>query len=244
MPTANAILYGDVPCQTVVPGLRAEDTRRAIGGLIRFLRCVPEERQRPWTLDLPRDPEYLEPDDGIIRKNGADKKIYLHFRPDMRQRLTEQGLALTNKETEWLYACGRVWEACARAVDKIARRMDEEMPGHLFAERVDAYRSQHCLRVLAYRPCAGSLAHPHYDRSATTFQLAQFPDGFYTLDGGNYRLHGSCTPPETLVFTGQQLERVTKGAIPSTLHGAMDQTSGTMPRYAVVFFGKMYPFDA
>lgn len=240
MNTAKSLISGKALCTMTVSGLQAKDINAAHEGLFRFDREVPPELQRRWHLNVPRDPEYKEPDDGVIRKDGTDKKLYLHYRPGLLDHLDEAGVSTLIWQLDWLEACDRIWRACASAMMQLADAMDELKPGYGFADRVNARGDdQHCLRILKYFPRAGSLAQTHFDRCAITQRIAESHPGFYVQDGWNKLFWSGPKTPRVDCFAGDQLERASKGGIRRVWHGAEDQTDGTSERWAIVFFGKM-----
>ncbi|MDO8408414.1 MAG: 2OG-Fe(II) oxygenase family protein [bacterium] len=235
---------GNLPFTRVVHGLRRADIATVQRGLSRFDSEEPPTIQRTWEVHVPRDPAYDEPDDGVIRKvgrDGQDRKLFLHYRHNLSGLLTSKGIRLKLWQCTWLAACSRIWTACATATDELAREMDEARPDFRFAERVAEYRDQHVLRVVRYDPRPNGLANEHSDRSAVTFRIVESHAGFYAKDGWGRIYLPTPATPEVDCFAGDQLEHITKGGIRRVWHGADDTTGGTATRFAVVFFGKMYP---
>lgn len=242
--TVKEPFSGDVPFTRTVPGLRPKDIAMVQQGLARFESETPPTIKNLWEIHVHRDPDYDEPDDGVIRKigkDGQDRKLFLHYRPNLSGLLTSNGTRLKLWQCAWLAACSRIWAACATAMDELAREMDDARPGFRFAERVTEYRSQHVLRVVKYDPRPTSLADTHTDRSAITFGMAESHPGFYVMNDWNLRFCSAPVTPEVNCFAGDQLERITRGGIRRIWHGADDSSGGAEARFAVVFFGKMYP---
>lgn len=239
---AHAILEHDTPTNLTVPGLDWRDLELIREGIFRFDEEVPREKQSCWMINVPRDPDYQEPDDGVIRKNTYDKKLYLHLRASTRFLLRERGVELSDWQVEWFEAGLRVREACIAAFGKVASHMDEISPGRSFYRRFTAAREEHCLRVLKYEAHYGTIATPHTDRSSLVGHLDESAPGLYGLHSGE---KGHKTPYPTpkgrdiLIFTGDQLEKITQGTVPALLHG-VDNFAPDAERYALVFFGKMY----
>lgn len=238
---AQAILARETPAPILIPGLRLKDIRLAKDGLIRFDAEVPLEEQAAWALTLPRDPEFDEQDDGVTRKDGTDKKIFLHYRPDLEEQLFAQsGITLLDWQKEWLAACNRIRNVCVKHLIQLARQMDILRPGYEFEKRVMDYVDQCLVRVLKYVPREGIIAKPHTDRSAITFHLAESASGLCSISGFETYPHATPKTPSALCFTGQQLERITEGAVPSVWHKVENNTPDR-ERWAIVFFGKMRP---
>ncbi len=245
MGAANSLLYGDVPCRLLVPGLRAEDITAAHTGLFRFDMETPTSEQHRWSIQVPRDPEFPDDiDDGVNRKTGhggLDQKIFLHYRPDLWELLAERHIELELWQSEWLAACGRIWQACTAALEELVREMDRTLGRFGLVDRLGNAPDNHCLRVLKYAPRTGSLASGHYDRCGITFRIAESHSGFYTRHGWEQQVQPAPQTPEVSCFTGEQLERITEGAVPRLWHGAVDTTEGVAERWAIVFFGKFRP---
>lgn len=245
MSAARSILYGDVPCNLLVPGLRIEDIATAHVGLARFHQETPHTEQKRWEIRVPRDSEFLyDFDDGVMRKGsvaGSDHKLYLHYRPDLRTLLAERRINLQEWHIGWFEACERIWQACSTALDELAREMDHVRPGFNFYGRLGNTPDRHCLRVLRYQPRIGCLAQSHYDRCGVTLRLHESHPGFYTQHGWSKRPQPAPEAPWVSCFSGEQLERATHGAVPRVWHGVDDTSSGTEPRQAMVFFGKLRP---
>ena len=239
--TGRIPFYGDHPFLIPMSALCTIDVAAACDGLLRFDAEVPHELRPAWTFNVPRDPEYDEPDDGIIEKHGVNRKVYLHYRADLQQLLDKRGIVLTNWQREWLESCGHLYSVCMNSMRRLAVILDALWPGFDFAKRESRYRSQHVLRVLKYDPSQSQLAKAHSDRSAITFRIAESHPGFYAMEGWNRRFYDAPTTPEVDCFAGDQLERITRGGIRRVWHGADDSTGGAEARFAVVFFGKMYP---
>lgn len=240
---ARSLLHGDVPSRLPVPGLRAEDIAVAHMGLERFERELSPDEQEQWRLSLPRDARYAEPDDGVISRTreDGDRKIFLHFRPDLAESLLVRGVGFRAWQAEWLLACERIWCACDAAMTALARDMDDMRADLELSPRLRNPPDDHCLRVLRYRPKTGSLAHPHTDRCAVTFRIAESHPGFYIGKDSERRFYEAPPTPEVDCFTGDQFAAITGGAVPATWHGADDMTGGSAERWAVVFFGKIAP---
>ncbi|MEA2701769.1 MAG: 2OG-Fe(II) oxygenase superfamily [Candidatus Parcubacteria bacterium] len=240
---ATAILSRETPkpIGIRIQGLRPGDVKVAKNGLIRFNSEVSPEQQIAWALNVPRDPEFDEEDDGIILKDENDRKNYLHYRPDLEKLLLAlRGITPTRWQREWFAACNRIRTACVTHLIGLARQMDVVRPGYGFEERVTDYSDQHVVRVLNYVPREGIIAKPHTDRCAITFHLAESAPGLCAYNVYERRPYATPKTPCALCFSGQQLERVTRGAVPAVYHEVENNTPGRM-RWALVFFGKMRP---
>jgi len=239
--TALQILAGDMPLPITINGLKRRDINAAKNGLIRFLKEVPLEELARWTLNVPRDPEFDEDDDGVMLKSETDRKVYLHYRPDLKTLLQEhRSIEITDWQCKWFKSCNRIRTACMNYLYEFARQMDIQQPGYDFEARARENATQHVVRVLNYVPREGIIAKPHTDRCAITFHLAESASGLCAYRG--FERVPCATPPTpgALCFTGQQLERITHGAIPAVYHEVEDNTPDK-PRWAIVFFGKMRP---
>lgn len=237
--TAIAILRRTAPARFRINGLSRQDILGAKDGLFCFDAETPCEQQARWELNIPRDPEYDEADDGVIRKTGVDQKIYLHWRPDLEQLLAERGIELTPHEKEWFPYCERIHTACRTSLLELARKMDTFSSGYRFTERVEKAWDQHVLRILKYEPRRGVLARCHTDRCAVTFHIAESSGGLVVRQGDDMASCNTPHSPEVLCFTGTQLESITEGLVPRLHHKVVDTTGGEQPRWAMVFFGKM-----
>jgi isopenicillin N synthase-like dioxygenase len=209
--------------------------------MVRFDKEVPREEQMKWKLHVPRDPEYDEPDDGIIRKDATDIKGYIHWRLDTEMLFSMHGIALTAWQRDWLRVFPRVYARCVESQYAIAQAMDTLRPGYGFAARyMDATRhNQHCIRILKYERREGTVAHRHTDRDALTDHLAESADGLHACRGDTRTLCPTPAAPGSTLFTGRQLAAITDGALPALEHEVDDTTGGSKERWAVVFFGKM-----
>lgn len=239
--TAIALLSGGAPISLHIDGLLREDVARATEGLFRFDAETPRETQKLWEVHVPRDPDYDEPDDGVIRKDGIDQKIYLHWRPDLEVLLHERGITLTGEQEEWFAHCARIHAACCRSLLEVTLRMDHMRPGYHFAERIRGAMDQHCLRILKYyrREKPGPLARTHTDRNGITFGIDASADGFCAQLGWDTVPCPAPALPQVICFSGSQLEKITEGAVRALHHKVVDIHNGTRERSAMVFFGKM-----
>jgi isopenicillin N synthase-like dioxygenase len=251
---AQAILARDTPATIDVPGLDKRDADSIFAGLARWDDETPRDKQHDWMLFCNRDPDYLEADDGVIRKNATDQKIFLHWRPSTENLLLSMsGIALEPWQKDWFAACERMHAACVARLLSIAEAMDAEWQGCRFADRVRAGARQHVLRALKYEPKvekqavaakrADEFARTHTDRCGITFHIAESCDGLYAMRGREKRRFSTAETPNVLCFSGLQLEKITLGAVPALYHGVDDRTDGSERRFALVFFGKL-PKDA
>lgn len=240
--TVREILAGNSPATMEVPDLSLGDIEAAWEGLKRFDIETPRYVQKRWGVMVPRDPKYREQDDGAIRKKPpSDWKLFFHYRPDLEGVLLEErSITLAEWERTWFMRMERIWQVCTAAHVSYATELDLLQPGFNFARRAELSKHLNCLRLLRYVPHKGDLAKPHTDRSATTFHVAENLPGFRTRHGFNVELQQSPTAPDVLVFTGDQLEEITRGGVPRRWHEVVDATDGTEERFAMVFFGKMF----
>ncbi|HVW82800.1 MAG TPA: 2OG-Fe(II) oxygenase family protein [Candidatus Paceibacterota bacterium] len=236
---AIALLARETPILLRVDGLERVDVLGAKDGLFRFDAETPRELQQRWEFHIPRDPEYDEPDDGIIRKAKTDWKVFLHYRRDLRAHLHARNVTLLPWQEEWFASCERIHIACTNSLVELAGKMDLMRPGYRFAERVHAAMDQHVLRILKYEPREGDLARCHTDRCAVTFHIAESADGLHSRQGWDWMPVKTPLSPGVLCFSGKQLESVTEGAVPALYHEVVDTTGGSRARWAMVFFGKM-----
>lgn len=238
---AMAILSRETPTPIIIPGLRPKDIQIAKNGLIRFDNEVALSDQAAWTLNVPRDPEFKEEDDGVIRKADDDQKIFLHYRSDLEELLlTHRGIMITDWQRKWFAACNRILTASMAYQLELVRQMDILRPGYDFERRFLDYMEQCLVRVLKYVPREGIIAKDHTDRCAITFHLAESASGLCCHSGFECRPYATPRTPGALCFTGQQLERATHGAIPAVYHKVENNTPDRV-RWAVVFFGNMRP---
>jgi hypothetical protein len=230
-----------------VPDLSASLIKHVVEGFDDFLNSrLPKERLR-WSLDIDRDPEPREQDDGYVRKDGergADRKGFFHYRSDFEsQLLRATGIRPTNIERIWLQACQDLLTTCSCALLRLAREMDREQPGFDFAERTTGLAHLHVIRIVRYDAGYQSLARMHQDRCAITFHLAESEPGLEVREGFGKKLCVSPKAPQVLTFPGGMLEHITEGAIPALWHGAREQSGSSKSRWVVVFFGKMKKYE-
>lgn len=240
---AEAMFDERTPHPVPVAGLCAEDIEIAHVGLFAFDKRYSRENQQRWLLTIPRDPDYLEPDDGVIRKCATDRKVYLHYRPDLEAHLAKQDVLLTGNERRWFSACNSIRDACVSSLVLLARAMDEVSPGFQFEERVCDAESElhHVLRVLKYDAQDGQIAVDHTDRCAITLRLSESMSGFCAYIGPNKEKMVIDFPARGFAhcFPGDQLARLTGDRPPALKHGVVN-SDPAHSRWAVVFFGKMY----
>lgn len=241
--TAKEILAGNSPATMEVPDLSSTNIDAAFVGLRQFDQEVDRPTQKHWEIYTPRDPQYLESDDGAIRKEPpSDWKLFFHYRPDLARLLSGlQRVSLNKWQQEWFAHMDAIWYACTQAHRAYARELDALQPGFRFEKRAELWQHLNCLRLLRYVPHKGShLAKPHTDRSATTFHVAESRSGFETRHGFATKAHESPTASDVLVFTGDQMEVITRGGIQRRWHQVVDTSKGEEERFAMVFFCKMY----
>lgn len=234
---AKAMKHNQCPVLMEVPGLKAADIVAVREGLWRFDRELPRSAQRAWELHLPRDPEYDEPDDGAIRKQDKDWKLFFHYRSDLKDQLSKRGMELSPWQHEWFEDMQRLLSVCSEALIAYAERIDAICPGHDFTKRAKRARHLNLLRTLKYVPRKGVLAKQHTDRDAITFHMAESAPGLRVMSGKELP---SPVAPQVLVFPGDQIERITRGALRACSHSVIDMTGGAEERFAMVFFGKMH----
>jgi len=237
--TAIALLERDTPTTVRINGLRQEDVEAAWQGLFRFDAEASDRDRERWEVYVERDPDFKEPDDGVVGKKKTDRKKYLHWRPDLDDLLKRRGVTLERWQHEWFAHCERIHSACYETLRKLAQQMDEARPGFSFEKRVMDWSHMHCLRVLKYDPRPGVVARTHTDRCAVTLHLAESAKGLYAWRGWEAILCPTPTLPEAWCFTGQKVEKITRGAVPAVYHEVRDGTGGLDPRWAVVYFGQM-----
>jgi len=242
---AREVLAGNGPVTMEVPGFSSYNAAGAREGLWRFALELSLEEKRRWEIEVPRDPKFPEPDDGAVFKKRSDKKLddkwYLHFRPELARLLREmRGIRLTPWQEEWFGHLNQLWHAAERAHLEYATAVDQLQPEVQFVERIGRIGTdQHVLRLLRYEPHSGTIAEWHADRNATTFHMAESAPGLRVKKGWDVIPQASPEPPEVLVFSGDQLAKVTQNSVPAVHHVVVDSTGGLEERFAMVFFGKM-----
>ena len=237
---AAALLAAQHPHLAAVPDLDPGLPGAVARGLERLLASRDPASLAAWCVHTARDPEYPEPDDGLIRKDAFDRKCYFHFRPDLQYLLhAKNGVSLTETERIWFDACMALHARCANAAKMIARGMDRQRPGFAFEARLNAHADQHTLRIVRYDAGYTTAARWHVDRCAFTLHVAESEPGLVVRAGWDEQLCASPRAPNVMLFSGKTLERITRGAIPALWHGAKDQSRCTRPRWAIVFFAKM-----
>ena len=237
---ATALLEGAVPHLTRVNGLAPTSVEKAVGGFLDFLAHNPSSVIDDWKIVTPRDPEDPAADDGFVRKDETDRKIYFHFRPDLETLLFRQrDIRLTPAEEAWFAACLDIHQACSRALLELAQEMDELRPGYDLAERARRGAWLNVLRIMRYDAGYETIGRMHTDRNAMSFHIAESHPGFETVHGFETKHWTSPHPPQVLAFTGKNLERITRGAVRALWHGAKDQRASSEPRWVMVFFGHL-----
>lgn len=242
---ANAVmgmLDNQGPVTMEVPGLSANDIAAAFEGLKNF-ELKPRDEQARWQVYEPRDPKYVEDDDGAIRKKPPDDwKLFFHYRRDLRRLLlARNGVRLTSEEVRWFEHMDAIYRTCTAANHALAVALDRLCPGYHCVERALQFESTNVLRILRYVLHPGTLAKWHTDRAGITFHIAESHPGLRTARGHHERDERTPATPNVLVFPGDQLDTVTRGEIERCWHTVVDTTGGTEARQAMVFFGKFYP---
>jgi hypothetical protein len=234
--TAQALFRSATPALMEVQNLYADDIEAVRKGLWQFDNELSRQEQETWALHVVRDPEYDEPDDGAIRKQGTDWKIFFHYRADLEAMLlTKRGITLTQWQREWFRHMHRLLSACNRTTQRLVQRLDKLYPGHRFEQRYLATEHLNVLRTLKYVPRAGVLAKLHTDRCGITFHIAESASG---LKVESEMPLESPQAPHVLVFPGDQFTRITGGKVPACRHTVVDTTGGTEERFAMVYFAK------
>lgn len=238
--TAREILAGNSPVTMEVPDLSPIDVAATREGLWQLIAEFSAEELKRWNIFVERDRKFIEPDDGLIAKDGVDWKKFFHYRPGLKDLLRVlKGVEVTPAQAAWFDHMERIWNVCTAAHIAYAEQLDLLRPGFNFAERARRFAHSNVLRTLWYVPRAGTLAQWHSDRCATTFHMAESAEGLKVASGWDIVPQRSPEPPEVLVFTGDQFAKLTRNAIPARHHVVDDSTGGTKERFAMVFFGKM-----
>jgi isopenicillin N synthase-like dioxygenase len=242
---ANAVigmLDNQGPVSMEVPGLSAIDIAAAFEGLENF-ELKPRAEQARWQIHELRDAKYDEPDDGAIRKEPPhDWKLFFHYRRDLKRLLFERsGVRLTSVEEQWFEHMDAIHRTCTAANHAIAAALDRLCPGYRCIERALQFESTNVLRILRYVPHPGTLAKWHTDRAGITFHMAESHPGLRTARGHREREEHTPATPDVLVFSGDQLDTITRGEIQRCWHTVVDTTGGAAARQAMVFFGKFWP---
>jgi isopenicillin N synthase-like dioxygenase len=226
-----------------VEGLAYSHIDGAFRGIQRFDLEIPRiVQKRRWGFVTAYPGEKREKDGGAVRKRRTDWKLFFHFRPDVRKELrSRHGIQLNQWQREWFDYMEWIWNTCTAHHFACAREMDRLLPGYDFHERAQHSMQANCLRSLLYDPREGVVATRHTDRDALTQHIAESAPGLWAGNGKRMRPYRSPMTPQVLVFPGDQLALITNGKTHATEHQVEDTTDGKHQRFAMVFFGKMYP---
>lgn len=238
---ARLFLEGESPARLHVPHAYARRVHYAALGLGDWLCRVPKEEQKRWTVHVPRNPEWDEPDDGaIFRHDGrvSDQKVFFHVRSDLEENLLANGIRIEEPWRSWIIGCNLLREAVVKTAGRLALTIDRLSPGMKLYDRLqEAERSDFSsvLRVLSYEMGEAGHAKPHFDRNGLSFQLGASDDGLYFGTDEAKRRAERPKDEEAIVFPGTQLEKVSNGLIRAARHGS-EPATGSCRRWSVVCF--------
>lgn len=178
-----------------------------------------------------------EPDLGLIAKDGQDKKLYLHYAPDL-QSLRAGGL-----RAEPMGLLAHLWENNLTDALEIARRLQKAYPDHFpflltsqieKANRTFSPGFTATLRALQYLE-GGAGRHP--DRGFIAQHMGGLGGDLVFYDSPEDTTGTVVQVPEgqVLVFFGVGAMRVTRGFVHSVWHGSSVRESG-VKRTALVQF--------
>lgn len=213
--------------QVVAHGMSLFDTR------------VPRDEQARWAIKVPRDPDHDEYDDGVIRKSNdkpSDQKLVLHARPELPHLLQKNGVTLTEDLCAWIGAAILLRNSIHETFVQFAHAIDEVCSGHCLVERIfetEAGTLTSLARANLYESNGRGYAREHTDRNGATITIGESSPGLYFI--------GHPDPPPLppnhgMVFPGQLMERITRGEVKATWHGARTRRA-CGPSWSQVFFG-------
>lgn len=206
--------------------------RAAVSDFERFITEPPQFKDA-WTFDLDGDGEN---DDGYVRKNGGqdDEKHYIHYRPHLPDLLKERRADIGTYET-FLALLQDLYEQALLGGILFFQKLDQHPEARGIRKRFHSAARKQVLRLLIYdsAPNGHLIGKRHTDKSAVTFHLLDSHPGLMLNE---IETPYQCVSKTALAFTGDKLERFTKGRIKATEHGIVSVTNENIRRWSSVFF--------
>lgn len=177
------------------------------------------------------------------RSLGREDKEYFHYTPKNVEFLSHYkltGLVSENKTVANFFSFG---DALYRATRDLALEIGRDLGKHLptLPEELEKGKDMLTLRFLHYTPEKAddlSLADAHFDRSGFTLHLYESHPGLQLLDWNLQWKDASIREGSTVMFTGYQLELLSKGVLQKTWHRVVrkKEALGNDSRVSVVLF--------
>jgi isopenicillin N synthase-like dioxygenase len=228
---------------TVKLAIRPETVAQMMGHFHYFVEHPPEGL---CSFDSP----IQKGDGGFTAKTGtqgSDHKTFFHYRPLLNEQLKVHNPKLLKnaRMRRLLKLSAEVEEECRRHALDLARSLEAELPACAGLKNRIRHSAWSALRLVAYtgyrNEMPNLLARPHTDRAALTFALHESHRGFEVkTPGSELWQHIMPHVNRSIVFGGDALQEISRGAIPALCHRARHLEPGTCVRIPILRSAAVY----